>query len=93
MRIKNGKSCCAVVEETGSRQNARKNGTNWSQNSIFPIRSRPEVDGTLPDIVEEGSHLTTTREDFDLPELNPDPFGLYTLLTGTNFDGLFRENR
>jgi hypothetical protein len=45
----------------------------------------------LANVVEEGPRLTTAGKDLDLPELNPDPFGLYTLLAGTNFDRLFGE--
>ena len=61
----------------------------WSQESVFSIRPGPEVDGTLPNIVKEGARLATARKDFDLPELDSDPFCLNTLLAGPDFDGLF----
>ena len=61
------------------------------QQTVLSIRPRPEVDGTLPNIIKEGACLTTTWKDLDLPKLDSDPFCLDPLLTGTNLDSLFEE--
>jgi hypothetical protein len=74
-------------------------GTYCVKESVL-VACLPYIDWTLANEVEENVRLTTTRECFDLAELNPNPFGFDSLLPCTKFNatlhcglGPFRARR
>ena len=87
IRMKNGKSfCCrarlrrSVVGTAGS--------THGVQCTVLVVGGLPEIDGALPDEVEESVGHTAARECFDLPEFDADPLRLHTLLSYPDLNSL-----
>ena len=87
IRMKNGKSfCCrarlrrSVVGTAGS--------THGVQCTVLVVGGLPEIDGALPDEVEESVGDTAAREGLYLPELDAHPFRLDALRGYTNLNCL-----